>query len=92
MTARTTDPAAIAESCKFARDAWHQEGRAREPRLVTAFWYALGPGGRDQLDAYLATLVVSAAARVVRPVHRLSAVRPQADVHEALESLDVIPE
>jgi len=35
-----------------ARKAWREEGRG-EPRLVTSFWYALGPNARNQLDEYL---------------------------------------
>ncbi len=35
-----------------ARKAWREEGKG-EPRLVTSFWYALGPNARDQLDEYL---------------------------------------
>jgi alkanesulfonate monooxygenase SsuD/methylene tetrahydromethanopterin reductase-like flavin-dependent oxidoreductase (luciferase family) len=36
-----------------ARQAWQAAGRPRPPRLVTSFWYALGPTAREQLDAYL---------------------------------------
>jgi alkanesulfonate monooxygenase SsuD/methylene tetrahydromethanopterin reductase-like flavin-dependent oxidoreductase (luciferase family) len=36
-----------------ARTAWRENGRERPPRLVTGFWYALGNGARDRLDAYL---------------------------------------
>ena len=47
------DPAEMERSFAVAREAWREAGRARPPRLVTAFWYALGPGARAQLDDYL---------------------------------------
>jgi hypothetical protein len=34
------------------RQAWKDAGRPA-PRLVTGFWFALGPHARSQLDAYL---------------------------------------
>ncbi len=36
-----------------AREAWREEGRPSPPRLVTGFWFALGPRARAQMDAYL---------------------------------------
>ncbi len=36
-----------------ARKAWKAAGRATPPRLVTGSWFALGPNGRAQMDAYL---------------------------------------
>jgi alkanesulfonate monooxygenase SsuD/methylene tetrahydromethanopterin reductase-like flavin-dependent oxidoreductase (luciferase family) len=42
----------IGRQFEQARKAWREEGRG-EPRLVTSFWYALGPNARDQLDEYL---------------------------------------
>jgi len=36
-----------------ARNAWKAAGRLVPPRLVTGCWFALGPGGRAQMDAYL---------------------------------------
>jgi alkanesulfonate monooxygenase SsuD/methylene tetrahydromethanopterin reductase-like flavin-dependent oxidoreductase (luciferase family) len=47
------DPAEMERSFAVARSAWQEAGRERPPRLVTAFWYALGPGARAQLDEYL---------------------------------------
>jgi alkanesulfonate monooxygenase SsuD/methylene tetrahydromethanopterin reductase-like flavin-dependent oxidoreductase (luciferase family) len=47
------DPGRVAESFELARKAWAGAGRGA-PRLVTGFWFALGPRGRDQMDAYLA--------------------------------------
>lgn len=36
-----------------ARKAWVEAGRSTPPRLVTSFWFALGPGAEAQRDAYL---------------------------------------
>jgi alkanesulfonate monooxygenase SsuD/methylene tetrahydromethanopterin reductase-like flavin-dependent oxidoreductase (luciferase family) len=38
----------------LARAAWREAGRDRAPRLVTGFWFALGPKAREQLETYLA--------------------------------------
>jgi alkanesulfonate monooxygenase SsuD/methylene tetrahydromethanopterin reductase-like flavin-dependent oxidoreductase (luciferase family) len=43
----------IANQFELARSAWKEEGRSAAPRLVTSFWFALGPRARDQLDEYL---------------------------------------
>lgn len=47
------DAAEVERSFRTARSAWREAGRERPPRLVTAFWYALGPRARAQLDDYL---------------------------------------
>jgi len=47
------DPSEIGSQFELARSAWKEEGRETAPRLVTSFWFALGPKPRDQLDAYL---------------------------------------
>jgi len=36
-----------------ARQAWKDAGRSAPPRLVTSFWFALGPAARAQMDTYL---------------------------------------
>jgi len=36
-----------------ARQAWRDAVRARAPRLVMSFWFALGAKAREQLDTYL---------------------------------------
>jgi alkanesulfonate monooxygenase SsuD/methylene tetrahydromethanopterin reductase-like flavin-dependent oxidoreductase (luciferase family) len=46
-------PPEIANQFELARRAWDAQGREREPRLVTSFWFALGDTGRDQMDEYL---------------------------------------
>ena len=36
-----------------ARNTWSECGRTEAPTLVTAFWYALGDNGREQMDRCL---------------------------------------
>jgi alkanesulfonate monooxygenase SsuD/methylene tetrahydromethanopterin reductase-like flavin-dependent oxidoreductase (luciferase family) len=36
-----------------ARQSWTEAERAKPPRLVTSFWFALGSRAREQLDEYL---------------------------------------
>ena len=45
--------AEVANQFDMARSAWKEEGRDGAPRLVTSFWFALGPDARGQLDDYL---------------------------------------
>lgn len=45
--------AEVANQFDLARSAWKEEGRDAAPRLVTSFWFALGPDARGQLDDYL---------------------------------------
>ena len=47
------DTAEIARGFRAARDAWRAAGRPAAPRLVSSFWYALGPRAREQLDGYV---------------------------------------
>jgi len=46
------DPAEVSRSFALAREAWQAAGRPR-PRLVTSFWYGIGPGARARMDAYV---------------------------------------
>ena len=54
---RHDEPAApeaeIEEQFSLARNAWRDAGRDSEPRLGTAFWYALGSGARERVRAHL---------------------------------------
>jgi hypothetical protein len=60
-----------------ARNAWHDAGRDRPPRLTTGFWFALGPRAREQMDGYLfryLNFLGAGAARALAPtVHTTSA-------------------
>jgi alkanesulfonate monooxygenase SsuD/methylene tetrahydromethanopterin reductase-like flavin-dependent oxidoreductase (luciferase family) len=46
------DLADVEQTLRLARAAWKEAGRAA-PRLVIAFWYALGPGAREQIVSHL---------------------------------------
>jgi alkanesulfonate monooxygenase SsuD/methylene tetrahydromethanopterin reductase-like flavin-dependent oxidoreductase (luciferase family) len=43
----------IGSAFDTARQSWTAAGRAKAPRLVTSFWFALGSRAREQLDEYL---------------------------------------
>lgn len=45
------DPDEMQRHFALARDAWREAGRT-PPTLVTSFWYALGPGAAERLEAY----------------------------------------
>jgi alkanesulfonate monooxygenase SsuD/methylene tetrahydromethanopterin reductase-like flavin-dependent oxidoreductase (luciferase family) len=42
----------IERSFELARTAWREAGRAKPPKLMTGFWFALGSDARAQLDRY----------------------------------------
>ncbi len=46
------DLADIERTLRLARSAWKDAGRPT-PRLVIAFWYALGPGARERITSHL---------------------------------------
>jgi alkanesulfonate monooxygenase SsuD/methylene tetrahydromethanopterin reductase-like flavin-dependent oxidoreductase (luciferase family) len=46
------DPEEIRSGFALAREAWQAAGRGR-PRLVTSFWYGIGPDARSRMDAYV---------------------------------------
>jgi alkanesulfonate monooxygenase SsuD/methylene tetrahydromethanopterin reductase-like flavin-dependent oxidoreductase (luciferase family) len=46
------DPDETARVFARARDAWQAAGRGR-PRLVTSFWYGIGPDARRRMDGYV---------------------------------------
>ncbi len=46
------DPAEVERSLKGFEAAWRDRGRAGRPRLVTGFWYGLGPKAEEQLYDY----------------------------------------
>jgi alkanesulfonate monooxygenase SsuD/methylene tetrahydromethanopterin reductase-like flavin-dependent oxidoreductase (luciferase family) len=46
------DPEEIRSGFAIARQAWEAAGRGR-PRLVTSFWYGIGPDARSRMDAYV---------------------------------------
>ncbi|MFP6608922.1 MAG: LLM class flavin-dependent oxidoreductase [Deltaproteobacteria bacterium] len=46
------DPSEVERSMQGFEAAWQAEGRSGRPRLVTGFWYALGPDAEEQLFDY----------------------------------------
>lgn len=59
------DPREIEAQFETARRAWRAAGRPA-PRLVTSFWFALGPGARAQLDDYLGRYLNFLGAELAR--------------------------
>jgi alkanesulfonate monooxygenase SsuD/methylene tetrahydromethanopterin reductase-like flavin-dependent oxidoreductase (luciferase family) len=43
----------VGRQFELALEAWKREAREDPPRLVTGCWFALGSGGRAQMDEYL---------------------------------------
>ncbi len=44
--------AEVSSGFELARKAWREAGR-EAPRLVTGFWFSLGPNGEAEMEAYL---------------------------------------
>lgn len=62
-----------------ARQAWKDAGRTTKPRLVTGFWFALGPHPDEQIAGYLERYLAfmgEGAGRALAP--SISAKSPQA--------------
>lgn len=43
----------IAEGIRALEQGWHEYGRSGSPRKSVTYWVALGPNGREQMDAYV---------------------------------------
>lgn len=56
----------IGSAFETAREAWREAQRERSPRLVTGFWFALGDGARERLDAYLKRYLAFMGPEVAR--------------------------
>jgi len=92
--------AAEVDACfRLARDAWQAAGRTAAPRLVTNCWFALGPGARAQLDAYLARYLrfmgpgvaekLAPTVTIVTPRALTDAVQQLADI--GTDELSLVP-
>ena len=78
----------IERGFRAASDAWRAAGRSSAPRLVTSFWYALGPRAREQLDAYVERyLRIFGPAAVAGAQRAAAAASPQA-VCDALRGIE----
>jgi alkanesulfonate monooxygenase SsuD/methylene tetrahydromethanopterin reductase-like flavin-dependent oxidoreductase (luciferase family) len=82
------DPKEIERGFRAAREAWRAAGRSHPPRLVTSFWYALGPGAREQLDAYVARYLGCFGPAVVAGAQRAAAAASPEAVREALRAME----
>jgi len=74
---------------ELARAAWKEEGRP-EPRLTTGFWFALGPDGRAQMDAYVARYLAfmgADAAKTIGPTVRCVDAATLRDATREMEDL-----
>ncbi len=47
------DPASAGRMYELARKNWQEEGRAGQPRLVAAFYFALGPDAAERAGQYI---------------------------------------
>lgn len=61
-------PEEVKGQFELARSAWKEEGRDAPPRLVTSFWFALGPKAREQLDDYLLRYLNFMGAEAARKI------------------------
>jgi alkanesulfonate monooxygenase SsuD/methylene tetrahydromethanopterin reductase-like flavin-dependent oxidoreductase (luciferase family) len=82
------DAAEIERAFRAAREAWRSAGRAQPPRLVTSFWYALGPQAREQLDAYVERYLRIFGPRAVAGAQRAAAAASPRAIHDALRDIE----
>jgi alkanesulfonate monooxygenase SsuD/methylene tetrahydromethanopterin reductase-like flavin-dependent oxidoreductase (luciferase family) len=82
------DPNEIERAFRAAREAWREAGRERAPRLVTSFWYALGPGAREQLDAYVDRYLRIFGPAAVAGAQRAAVAASPRAVHDALRDIE----
>ena len=76
----------IGLSFERARKAWSAAGRPA-PRLVTGFWFALGPDARDRLDAYLRRYLAFLGPEAVRHLATRSGVASAAELRDAVRQV-----
>lgn len=67
-----------------ARAAWSAEGRATAPRLVTSFWFALGPDAESQMDTYLRRYLGFFGETDAEQLRTMCQVRSPAKLREAV--------
>ena len=84
------DAAELAAAFELVRAAWRDAGAARPPRLVTGFWYALGPGAEERLQGYVfdyLRLFGEKPARAMAERCRISTVERFRECSEAIAAL-----
>lgn len=92
ITTFSFGPSADDVSMRFdtARSAWRTQGRERPPRLVTAFWYALGAQADAQMQEYLdryLSFMGPTAGKELAPSVLATSPRALADAVTMLEDL-----
>jgi hypothetical protein len=84
------DAGEVAAAFELVRAAWRDAGVARMPRLVTGFWYALGPGAEERLHQYVfeyLRLFGDKPARAMASRCRISSVERFRECTEAIAAL-----
>jgi alkanesulfonate monooxygenase SsuD/methylene tetrahydromethanopterin reductase-like flavin-dependent oxidoreductase (luciferase family) len=76
----------VARAFAAAREAWRDAGRP-PPRLVTSFWFALGPRAREQMDAYLRRYLGFMGAEVAEKLLPAARTTSAAALREALRAM-----
>jgi alkanesulfonate monooxygenase SsuD/methylene tetrahydromethanopterin reductase-like flavin-dependent oxidoreductase (luciferase family) len=84
------DATEVADAFARVRSAWREAGTSRAPRLVTGFWYALGPGAEERLHGYVLDylrLFGEPPARAIAARCRISSLERFRDCVEAIAAL-----
>ncbi len=81
------DTREIERGFRTAREAWREAGRSSPPRLVTSFWYALGPQAREQLDTYVARYLGNFGPAAVAGAQRAAAISNPQALRDALRAI-----
>jgi alkanesulfonate monooxygenase SsuD/methylene tetrahydromethanopterin reductase-like flavin-dependent oxidoreductase (luciferase family) len=77
----------IRRAFQVAREAWQEAGRPR-PRLVTSFWYGIGPDARRTMDAYVKSyldFLGTEIAAQIAPVCRAVSEEALREIFDAVE-------
>ncbi len=84
------DAAEVASAFELVLAAWRDAGVSGTPRLVTGFWYALGPDAEDRLRSYVfdyLKLFGEAPARAMAERCRISSVERFRECVDAIAAL-----
>jgi alkanesulfonate monooxygenase SsuD/methylene tetrahydromethanopterin reductase-like flavin-dependent oxidoreductase (luciferase family) len=81
------DPAAAAKLVAASEAAWREAGRALRPHCTTSFWFALGPGARERLDAYARRYLAVFGEAAARALAARCCAAGDAAVRDALHAL-----
>ena len=81
------DPAAAAKLVRASEAAWREAGRATRPLCTTSFWFALGPGASERLDAYARRYLAVFGEAAARSLASRCCAAGDAAVRDALRGL-----